>query len=53
VDTVLRLLESLTPESFVPSFAPDYPDVPPIITGSQSTGGRGKGKEEAVMNIFV
>jgi hypothetical protein len=40
------------PFSFLFSFSPEYPDVPPAITGTQSTGDSGKGEGEAAVSIL-
>lgn len=48
--SVLRLPEP--PFSFLVSFPRDYPDVPPLILGTESTGGSGKGEGEAAVNIL-
>lgn len=40
------------PFSFLFTFSSEYPDVPPLITGTQSTGDSGKGEGEAAVNIL-
>ncbi|KEF54639.1 uncharacterized protein A1O9_09081 [Exophiala aquamarina CBS 119918] len=47
---VLRLPD--LPFSFSLSFPPEYPDVPPVVTGTQSTGISGKGEGEAAVSIL-
>lgn len=40
------------PFSFLFNFPSEYPDVPPSITGTQSTGDSGKGEGEAAVSIL-
>lgn len=47
---VLRLPD--LPFSFLFSFPSEYPDVPPLITGTQSTGDSGKGEGEAAVILL-
>lgn len=47
---VLRLPE--LPFSFLVTYPSDYPDVPPAIVGTQSTGGSGRGEGEAAVTIL-
>ncbi|EXJ93598.1 hypothetical protein A1O1_01990 [Capronia coronata CBS 617.96] len=47
---VLRLPD--LPFSFLVTFPREYPDVPPAIVGTQSTGGSGRGEGEAAVNIL-
>ncbi|KAL2424323.1 hypothetical protein ABEF95_008686 [Exophiala dermatitidis] len=47
---VLRLPD--LPFSFLVTFPRDYPDVPPTIVGTQSTGGSGKGEGEAAVTVL-
>ncbi|EXJ91734.1 hypothetical protein A1O3_00284 [Capronia epimyces CBS 606.96] len=47
---VLRLPD--LPFSFLVTFPSDYPDVPPAIIGTQSTGGSGRGEGEAAVTVL-
>jgi len=50
VSAVLKLPD--LPFTFLLSFPTEYPDAPPEVVGTQSTGGSGKGEGEAAVNIL-
>ncbi|RMZ86333.1 hypothetical protein DV736_g6438, partial [Chaetothyriales sp. CBS 134916] len=51
IDAVLRLPDQ--PVSFRLSFPLDYPEVPPIVRGTISTGGSGKGEGERAVGLLL